>query len=283
MKAPPFAYRKAASLGEVFEVLEQHGDGARILAGGQSLLATLNMRLSSPQILVDITGIDALRGIAVSGNKVTIGALTTHAEIEHSPEIAKALPLLAQAAPHIAHVAIRNAGTIGGSLALADPAAEWPACCLALDAEMIVAGKTGTRRIKARDFFQSLYTTALESGEVLTAVEFPVPATGTRSAFVELTRRRGDYAIVGVAATARASNGALSNVRLAFLGVDQTAVLAKSAMHELEGKSPSKHNIDAAARALADDFDPAGDVYSTPATRMHLARVITARALNALA
>lgn len=283
MKAPPFAYRKVSTLEEAFELHEQHGDDARVLAGGQSLLATLNMRLSSPQILVDITGIDALAGIRVSGDKVTIGALTTHAEIEHSPDIAKTLPLLAQAAPHIAHVAIRNAGTIGGSLALADPAAEWPACCLALDAVIVAAGKSGTRRIKAQDFFKALYTTALEPGEVLTAVEFPITGTDTRSAFVELTRRRGDYAIVGVAATARPERGALANVRLAYLGVDQTPVLAKSAMRELEGKRIAKNVIDAATQALAADLEPAGDVYSSPATKLHLARVITARALNSLA
>lgn len=283
MKAPPFAYRKVATLGEAFGLLEQHGEGARILAGGQSLLATLNMRLSSPQILIDITGIEALSGIRLSGGKVTVGALTTHAEIEHSPEIARALPLLAQAAPHIAHVAIRNAGTIGGSLALADPAAEWPACCLALAAVMIAAGKNGTRRIKAGDFFKALYTTALEPHELLSAVEFPLPATRARSAFVELTRRRGDYAIVGVAASAGVQDGVLSDVRLAYLGVDQTPVLAASAMRECEGKRASGEVIAAAVNALAGDLDPAGDVYSTPATKMHLARVITSRALHALA
>src|SRR5450631_3263512 len=135
MKAPPFAYIKAKTLAEVFQLLETHGDGARLLAGGQSLLATLNLRLSSPEILIDITGIPGLAGITIGNGKVNIGALTTHAEVEGSVEIAKSLPLLAQAAPHIAHVAIRNAGTFGGSIALADPAAEWPACCLALDAD----------------------------------------------------------------------------------------------------------------------------------------------------
>lgn len=282
MKAPPFAYIKAKTLAEVFQLLETHGDGARLLAGGQSLLAALNLRLSSPTILIDITAIPGLAGITVADGKVAIGALTTHAQIEHSLEIAQALPLLAQAAPHIAHVAIRNAGTFGGSIALADPAAEWPACCLALDAEFVVANKNGSRKVRARDFFKSLYTTAIGPDEILTAVEIPLPAAGSRSAFVELTRRRGDYAIAGVAATAKNSQGVLSNVQLAYLGMDQVPLLAKTAMAEIEGKRASPAVIAAAAKALASDLDPSGDTYSTPATKLHLARVITGRALNEL-
>ena len=283
MKAPPFAYIKAKTLAEVFQLLETHGDGARVLAGGQSLIATLNLRLSAPELLIDITGLDELAGITVAANKITIGALTTHAEVERSPQIAGTLPLLAEAAPHIAHVAIRNAGTIGGSIALADPAAEWPACCLALGAEFLIAGKDGQRKVAARDFFKALYTTALGPEELLTAIEFPIPAQGSRSAFVELTRRRGDYAIVGVAATVNNTQGKLSNVQLAFLGMDQTPVLARKAMAELEGKHLSPQVIAAAAHALEADLDPSGDTYSTPATKLHLARVITTRALNALA
>ena len=283
MKAPPFAYKKVSTLGEAFALLDEHGDDARVLAGGQSLLATLNMRLSSPRILIDITGLGELSGIAVAGGKVMLGALTTHAEIEHSPEIANALPLLTQAAPHIAHVAIRNAGTIGGSIALADPAAEWPSCCLALGAEFVVTSKSGSRKIKTQDFFKALYTTALEPGELLTSIEIPRPDADSRSAFVELTRRRGDYAIVGLAAAARMNNGTLAGVQLAYLGVDQTPILAQTAMAELEGKRLSPAVIETVAKALAADLDPSGDVYATAATKMHLARVITGRALNALA
>jgi aerobic carbon-monoxide dehydrogenase medium subunit len=282
MKAPPFAYAKPATLAEAFQLLETHGDDARLLAGGQSLVATLNLRLSSPRILIDITGIPGLAGIALDHRKVTIGALTTHAEIESSAQIAQSLPLLAQAAPHIAHVAIRNVGTMGGSIALADPAAEWPTCCIALDAEFVIASKAGSRKVRAREFFKALYTTAIGPAEVLTAIEVPLPAADSKSAFVELARRRGDYAIVGVAATAKISNGALSGVQLAFLGVDQTPVLAKTAMAEIEGKRLSPAVIEAAAKALASDLDPTGDTYSTPATKLHLARVITGRALNAL-
>ena len=282
MKAPSFAYIKPATLAEVFQLLETHGDGARLLAGGQSLLAALNLRLSTPDILIDITGIPALAGISVAKGKVTIGAAVTHAEIERSPEIARALPLLAAAAPHIAHVAIRNAGTFGGSIAMADPAAEWPACCLALDADFVIANRAGSRQVKAREFFEALYTTALGPGDVLTAIEIPLPVDGSRHAFIELARRRGDYAIVGVAAMATNLKGVLSNVQLAYLGVDQVPVLALTAMGAVEGKRMSPGVIDAAAQALSSDIEPGGDTGSTPATKLHLARVITGRALAAL-
>lgn len=282
MKAPPFAYVRAASLPAVFDLLEAHGDGAKLLAGGQSLIATLNLRLSSPAVLIDITRIPGLSGIKVANGKISIGALTTHAEIECSPEIAKALPMLALAAPHIAHVAIRNVGTMGGSIAMADPAAEWPACCVALGAEFVIAGKVGSRRIKARDFFQALYTTDMKPTEVLTAIEIPLPGSGYRSTFLELAHRRGDYAIVGIAAMAKITHGTLSDVRLAYLGAGPTPVLAKTAMAVVEGRPLSPAIIEKAVQALAADLDPDGDTNSTPATKMHLARVITGRALATL-
>ncbi|MGH8633750.1 MAG: FAD binding domain-containing protein [Burkholderiales bacterium] len=283
MKAPPFAYARVRSLAEVFDLLARHGDGAKLLAGGQSLIATLNMRLSAPQLLIDITRLTELSGIQVRNGMVRIGALTTHAEIERSPEIRKHLPLLAQAAPHIAHAAIRNMGTLGGSLALADPAAEWPACCVALDATFVLAGKSGTRRVAARDFFKGLYSTALRPDEVLTQIEIAVPGPEYRSAFVELAQRRGDYAIVGLAAVARSARGALSDLRLAFLGVGATPVLARKAMAATEGTRISTEAITAAAKALAGDLDPDADLYSSAATKMHLARALTGRALAALA
>jgi len=238
---------KPGSLAEVFDLLEKHGDDARLLAGGQSLVATLNMRLSSPAVLVDITALPGLAGISAGRDRVRIGALTTHRAVERSAEIAAALPLLARAARHIAHVAIRNVGTFGGSVAMADPAAEWPACCLALDAELVIARRGGERRVKARDFFKSLYETDLKPGEVLTAIEIPAPGKDYRSAFLELARRAGDYAIVGVAALARVKGATLEDVRLAYLGVGQTPVLAKNAMAAAAGKPPA----DAAAAAQA--------------------------------
>jgi carbon-monoxide dehydrogenase medium subunit len=281
VKAPPFAYVRARSLAEVFDLLEKHGEQAKLLAGGQSLLATLNMRLSSPELLIDISRLTKLSGIEVKGATATIGALTTHAQIERSAEIRKHVPLLAQAAPHIAHPAIRNVGTIGGSLALADPAAEWPACCVALDAQIVIAGKKGTRKVAARDFFKGLYATALKPNEVLTGIEIPIQAPDTRSAFVELAQRRGDYAIVGLAAVSKIVRGTFSDLRLAFLGAGNAPVLARKTMAAMEGKRAG--DAAAAAKALDQDLDPAADLYSSAATKMRLARVLTGRALAALA
>jgi len=284
VKAPPFAYARARNLTDVFELLARHGERARILAGGQSLLASLNMRLAAPRVLIDITRVSGLAGIAVRGGKVRIGALTTHADIQRSPEIAKHLPLLAQAAPHIAHPAIRNVGTLGGSLALADPAAEWPACCVALDAQLVLRSRSGTRRVPARRFFHGLFATELRPTEVLTQVEIPLPRGSYGSAFVELARRRGDYATVGVAALAKkGARGVLSDVRIAFLGVGAAPALASSAMAVLEGQAVSKSTVSAACDALSQDLDPSADLYTTAATKLHLARVITSRAITAIA
>ena len=180
MKAPEFSYVKPGFLGEVFDLLDRHGDRARVLAGGQSLLASLNLRLSEPELLVDITGVPGLSGIAVSGQTVRIGALTTHRQIETSAEIARHLPLLAQAVRNVAHVAIRNVGTFGGSIALADPAAEYPACAIALGATFVLAARAGERRVKAREFFRGLYETALRPGELVTAGEFPLAGRAVR-------------------------------------------------------------------------------------------------------
>ena len=283
MKAPPFAYVRARSLAGVFDLLEQHGERAKLLAGGQSLIAALNMRLSAPDLLIDITRLAELGGIQMRDGVARIGALTTHAEIERSAEIRRHLPLLAQAAPHIAHAAIRNAGTFGGSIALADPAAEWPACCVALDAQFVLACRAGTRRVAARAFFKGLYATALNPQEVLTQIEIPVPGPEYRSAFVELALRRGDYAIAGLAAVARNTRGALSDLRLAFLGVGAAPALARGAMAAMEGKRASTDAIAAATQALVKDLEPGADLYSSAATKMQLARVLTGRALAALA
>ena len=283
MKAPSFSYVKPASLNEVFDLLERHGDRARVLAGGQSLLASLNMRLSAPELLVDITGVPGLTGITVAGNAVRIGALTTHRQIEQSPEVARHLPLLAQAVRNVAHVAIRNVGTFGGSLALADPAAEYPACAVALDATIVLAGRGAERRVKAREFFRGLYETALRPGELVIAGEFPVSGEGYRSAFLELARRRGDYAIVGVAAHARLAAGRINDARLAFLGVASTPVLAVRAAAALEGRPPDAQSVSAAQAALGDELETAADLYCSRATKLHLARVLLGRALGALA
>ncbi len=267
LKPSPFAYARAKSLAEALELAAR--PGAKVLAGGQSLVASLNLRLASPELLVDITGLKDLARIEVLKDKVRVGALVTHARIEHSPEVAKHLPLLAQAAPHIAHAAIRNAGTLGGSLAFADPAAEWPACCLALDASLVLVSPQGERRVPAEDFFKDLYTTALAPGEIVAAAEFPLPSSTARSAFAELVRRRGDYAIVGLAAH---RNGA--GLKLAFFGVGAVPVLAKHAA--------AAPDAEKAAAALDKDLDPPADLYHGAATKLHLAKVLLKRAWNTL-
>ena len=283
MKAPSFSYLKPGSLSEVFGVLEHHGERARVLAGGQSLLASLNLRLSAPELLVDITGVPGLTGISVSGNAVRIGALATHRQIERSPEVARHLPLLAQAVRNIAHVAIRNVGTFGGSIALADPAAEYPACAVALDATFVLAGRGDERRVRAREFFRGLYETALRPGELVIAGEFPVAGKGYRSVFLELARRRGDYAIVGLALHARLEAGRISDARLAFLGAASTPVLAVRAAAVLEGQPPDAQAIAASQAALDAELEAPADLYCSRATKLHLARVLLGRALGALA
>ena len=278
MKAPAFAYAKPRTLEEAYAMLDKYGSEARVIAGGQSLVAMLNLRLAAPEILVDITGLPGLSGISVSSGKLVIGALTRHREIEQSAEVARHCPLLSQAAPHIAHVAIRNSGTLGGSIALADPAAEWPACCLALDATFRLVSAKGERRIPAREFFKGLYATALRPAELVAAIEFPL-LPGHRSVFLELSRRRGDYAIVGLAAVARPEGGRLHDVRLAYLGGGDVPTLARRAMQAAEGKPPAND----LAVELTSDLSPMADLDNQPATKLHLANVLARRALAALA
>lgn len=282
MKAPPFAYARPEALAEVFDLLAAHGDGARILAGGQSLMATLNMRLSAPKILIDINRIDGLSGVSLNGDTLRIGALTRHAAVERSPLIAEHAPLIAQAMPHIAHPAIRNRGTFGGSIAFADPAAELPACTVALGASFVLEGPGGSRKVPAADFFHGLYQTALQENEILAAAEIPVIPSGYRSGFQELARRHGDYAIIGLAAHGNLSGGSFSDMRLVFFGAGDRPVLAVEACAALEGKPQGEEAIEAAASALDGDLDPPKDLNADGPMRLHLARVLTRRVMGAM-
>jgi carbon-monoxide dehydrogenase medium subunit len=272
LKAPSFAYLRPGTLAEALAALAEHGEEARVLAGGQSLVPALNMRLSEPRFLIDINRIGALGGIEERDGRLRIGALARHSAVGSSPLVARLAPLLHQAIPHVAHPAIRNRGTFGGSLAHADPAAELPACAVALDAVIAVASRRGERKLAARDFFRGLYATALAADEIITAVEI-APETGGRSVFLELARRRGDYALAGLAAVA--GPGAL---RLVFFGLGDRPVEAKAAAAALrrEGRA-------AAEAALAQDLDPTGDLQADAATKLHLARVLLGRAAAALA
>lgn len=282
MKAPRFSYVRPASLGEALRLLQEKGADARLLAGGQSLLAALAFRLSEPAVLIDISKLPELKGIAQAGSVIRVGAGVTHSALAASDLIKSHVPLVAQAIPHIAHPAIRNRGTIGGSLAYADPAAELPACCLALEATLVAASARGERRIKAADFFTGLFTTALATDEILTAIELPVAAQGDRAALVEIARRSGDYAMAGVALKARVAGSTVSGVRAVFFGVGDAPVLAAGANAALEGKAVTAETIAAAKAALHRDLDPAPDQHGGPEMKRHLAGVVLERALARL-
>ena len=263
-------------------MLDRYGEDAKVLAGGQSLMAALNMRLSAPRVLVDINGLTALSGIRVDGRTITIGALTRHREVERSETIAERLPLLHQAMPHVAHAAIRNRGTFGGSIAFADPAAELPACAVALAATFRIASSQGERTVRAADFFKGLYETALQPGEVLVAADFPENAGGYRSVFQELARRHGDYPIVGLAAHAKVASSALSDLRLVFFGAGETPMVARKAAAILERAPYSPALLAEAQAALESELSPFGDAACSAATRTHLARVLLGRAASQL-
>ena len=282
MKPAPFAYVRAASLDQVFDLLARHGDEARLLAGGQSLVPTLNLRLSAPALLIDINALDELAGIAVDDGGLRIGALTRQRTVEESDEVARHAPLLKMAMPYIAHPAIRNRGTIGGSIAFADPAAELPACAIALGARIELRGADGARQVEAAEFFRGLYETDLRPGEVVTAVTIP-PCAGYRSAIAELARRHGDYAMVGLAAHARLDGRTLGDARLVFFGVGARPMQAHAAGAALEGSEVDDATVQAAQEALADGLEPIGDLQASTATKLHLAGVLTGRVLRQLA
>ncbi|HLU19057.1 MAG TPA: xanthine dehydrogenase family protein subunit M [Pusillimonas sp.] len=281
MKAPSFDYVRPHSVDEVLSLLNQHGDDARILAGGQTLMATLNMRLSEPGVLIDINEIETLRGIELRADCLWIGAMARHSQVEDSPLVAQHAPLLTQAAPHVAHRAIRNQGTFGGSLAFADPAAEWPACVVALDAVLHIAGPDGTRTVPASEFFLDLYTTQLTENDLLLGCEIPL-ANGRRQVFLELARRHGDYAIVGVAATAGVHGNVLDEPRVVFLGMDNTPVRALDVEQCIEGAIIDDALIQRARQLLDGAMQPSADLYNSARTKLHLAGVLLGRALRRL-
>ena len=282
MKAPAFDYAKPASLAAVFALMAEHGDEARLLAGGQTLMATLNMRLSEPALLIDINAVADLKGIAVQAGVLRIGALATHTEIEASALVAAHAPLLAMAAPHIAHRAIRNLGTFGGSIAYADPSAEWPACLMALDGVVLVRSVNAERRIPAKDFFLDLYTTALKPDELIVACEVPVKQAADAFAFDELARRHGDYAIVGLAVAAERVPGGLTKLRLAYLGMGTTPLRARHTESRFTHQVLTVARLDEAVVSLQVELNPLADLTNSAATKQHLAGVLARRLLGAL-
>jgi carbon-monoxide dehydrogenase medium subunit len=282
MKAPAFSYTRPSSLGEVMSLMAEHGEEARLLAGGQTLHATLNMRLSEPNILIDLQAVHELKGIDLMSDVLRIGAMVTHTDIENSSVVAQNLPLLSAAVPHIAHRAIRNLGTFGGSIAYGDPAAEWPACLLALDGVVVAVGPQGERRIAAHDFFTGLYSTDLQEDELIVACELPLRTGAHAFAFDELARRHGDYAVVGLAATANVKATGLQQVRLAWLGAVSQPYRSTKTEALLEGKVVSDALITQAMQCLKDEMLTEADLTHSAAAKSHLAGVMLKRALHTL-
>ena len=283
MKAAAFDYVKPKALSDALSLLEQGGDDARLIAGGQTLLATLNMRLSEPTILIDITDVAELKGISVVGDHLRIGALVTHTEIEDSELVAKHAPLLKAAAPHIAHRAIRNLGTWGGSLAYGDPAAEWPACSLTLQATMVIQGPAGERKISAKDFFIDLYTTSLEPDEILVATEIPLAKSNQVFYFHELARRHGDYAVAGLAAVADKQGNVLSNCAFTFFSVSSTPVMASTAQEVVDGQPLNEQLIAKAVDAARTEIEAIADITNSAEAKTHLIGILLERGLKHLA
>lgn len=278
MKSPPFAYARAKDVAHAISLWNEAGPDARLLAGGQSLLPALALRLTDVPALIDINHLDELRGVTEAGKTLRIGALTRHAELGRNDLVARHAPALAQAAPLIAHPAIRTRGTIGGSIAYADPAAELPACIVALDADVVARGGNGERRIPAAEFFLGLYETALAEFEMIVAIEVPKIRLTRRQIVTELARRSGDYAIAGLVLAADVDGDVLGDTRAVFFGVGDAPVLAGGAMDALD----SGAGIDAACAALDQDLDPAADLQGGPEMKRHLARVLLRRAVDSL-
>ncbi len=276
MKAGAFDYVRATSVADAAALLVRHGDGAKLIAGGQSLLPALNLRLSAPAILIDISRLPELQGVSVTPTHLRIGAGCTHAALLADPLVAAHAPLIPRALAHVAHPAIRTRGTIGGSLANADPAAELPACALALGAAMVLQGPAGTRTVAVDAFFTGLFETALAPGELLVAVEIPLQP-GAQWGFAELARRSGDYAMVGLAA-----HGVPGALRLAFFSVGATAILARRTAAAL-APGVTAATLGAAVLALAADLPEHADLQASATTRLHLARVLLRRVVGAWA
>jgi carbon-monoxide dehydrogenase medium subunit len=281
VKPPPFRYAAPTSVEEVLDLLAANADDEpRVLAGGQSLVPLMNFRLAQPGFLVDLRLVEALTTLRTDGDVLVIGAMVRQSAAEHSPEVALAAPLLAEALGYVAHTPIRNSGTVGGSLAHADPAAELPAVALALDAELVAAGPGGTRTIPAAEFFHGSFTTALEPGEILTEVRVPRREGVGGHAFVEFARTHGNFALVGVAAVIELDEDIVAGVSIALSGVASTPVRATAAERTLAGTSADAATIKVAVDAAVDELSPAGDLHGSTETRTDIARSYLRRGIE---
>ncbi|MEO1059823.1 MAG: xanthine dehydrogenase family protein subunit M [Actinomycetota bacterium] len=280
MKSAAFTYHRPSTVAEALALLAEHADDAKILAGGQSLLPMMGLRLARPAHLIDIGGLaDELGAIDAGPDGVRIGALVRHAEAEVDEGIARHAPLVAAAMPHVGHRAIRTRGTVVGSIAHADPAAEMPAVCLALDATMVVASTEGRREVAAADFFDGYLTTAVADHELVVEVAFPAWPSSSGAALVELSRRHGDYALVGLACRIDVTDGFVTGAALSFLGVDSVPVRVGDAERSLVGRPPGEEAFADAAEIVSDRLSPPSDIHATAAYRRHAAGVLTRRGL----
>ncbi len=282
MKPAPFAWCAPATLDEALDLLAGHADAARILAGGQTLGPLLNMRLATPSILIDINGIGELAGLHPDLAGLTIGALTRQSTLEDDPALAALQPLIAMAIPHIAHRAVRNRGTVGGSLAHADPAAEWPALVTLLGAQLLARSKSrGMRLIGADEFFITHLTTALAPDELLCEVRVPPSPPGAGYAVLEFARRHGDFAVAGAMVRLTSdAGGKLTDPRLVLFGTGRRALRARRAEAMLAGASAGTALFAAAAATAATEIDPYDDLHASAEYRRHLAEVLASRALE---
>ena len=281
LKPPPFEYATPSSLDEALAVLAEHGPDAKVLAGGQSLIPLMSLRLAQPAVLVDLNGVAELAGVEAGGNGLSIGAMTRHRSAERSAVVADQAPLIAEAMPLIGHVAIRSRGTIGGSLAHSDPAAELPAVALAAEAVLVARSQSsGERRIAAEDFFEGYFTTALREDEILCRVELPARDPSAGFSVTEVARRHGDFALVGVAAALTVEDGTIRRARIAMINVAERPVRVKQAEQALVGAKPEASVFAEAAALAATEIDPPGDLHATPAYRRRVAGVCVRRALE---
>jgi aerobic carbon-monoxide dehydrogenase medium subunit len=283
MKLPYVEYEAPATVAEAVDLLGEHQDEASVLAGGQSLIPLMALRLARPAVLIDINGLGELSGVSVTDGWVAIGAMTREYVAEESAAVADTVPLLAAALPLIGHEAIRSRGTIGGSLAHADPAAELPAVARALDAEFVVRSRSGDRVVPAAEWFEGYLATARRPDEILVEVRFPTAGPGTGVVFQEVTRRHGDFAIVGLAASLTLADGVISHARLAFSGVADVPVRAADAEDLLVGKRPSAELFEEAARRAVADIDPPADLHGSSEYRKKIAATLVRRGLQAAA
>lgn len=277
-----FDYYRAGSVKEALSLLAEKGPDVKILAGGHSLLPAMKLRFNSPAVVIDIGGIQELRYIREENGQLLIGAGTTHAELAASDLISSNLLMLSEAAAAIGDVQVRNKGTIGGSIAHADPAADWPAALLAADAEIVIAGSSGSRTVAVVDFFHGLFTTDLAESELITEIRVPIPDSDTRSTYLKFEQPASRFAIVGCATRVTQTNGSLKNVRVAFTGVSATPFRDHGVEQALEGKTPDKDTLEAVCENAASGVDLMGDHFASQDYRGHLAKVYAKRALSAV-